>query len=84
MENNKLDELISKVISTFKFHGISIKEMRFDEGIPTFDIEISKSKRFRSLDDELDFAYWTLWTLIYGEYSKGRSEKINLNYNEVE
>lgn len=84
MENSKLDELISKVISTFKFHGITIRNMKFEGGLPEFDIEISKSKRFRDLKDELDFAYWTLWTLIYGEYSDSRTEQIVLNYVEVE
>lgn len=84
MEESKLDELVSKVISTFKFHGITIKNMRFKEGLPEFDIEISKSRKFRELKDELDFAYWTLWTLIYGEYSDKRTEQIILNYTEVE
>lgn len=82
MENN-LDELISKVITTFKFHGVEIKKMKLNKEVPEFDITISKSKKIRDTKEELDFVYWTLWSLIYGKYTEGRSEEIILNYKEV-
>lgn len=85
-EINKLEECVNKIIDTFKFQGITVANMELSkEGIPSFYVQVSRKSRYRSLDETLTFAYWTLWSLLYGEYSEDKSHlKISLNYEEVE
>lgn len=85
-DSKVIDEAIGQVVDTFKFHGITITSVDLlSEGCPVINIKISKQKMYRSLDDTLSFAYWTLWTLFYGSYSKDKdSYKLELNYEEVE
>ena len=81
-----MDNAISQVIDTFKFHGIEIASINLlEDGCPEVNIKVSTSKRFKPLDDTLNFAYWTLWTLLYGSYSEDKNYlKLELNYEEVE
>lgn len=82
--SDNTNELISKVVDTLKFHGVSITKFDNESEIPKFSVIISKSKRYESLDKVLTFTYWVLWCLIYGEYSENKSDKsINLDYKEV-
>ena len=84
-----LEDVVSQVIDTFKFHGITLTGMEVPEtnsslDYPLFKIQISKSKRYRSLEDTLTLAYWTLWTVVYGEHSEDKTNlKIKLEYKEV-
>lgn len=83
--DKKLDDIINQVIDTFSFHGVSVTDMTLEpDGTPSFSVSISKQKRYRTLDDTLNFVYWTLWTLLYGEYAEEKSDLIlNLDYKEV-
>lgn len=83
---DNLNEAIQAVVDTFKFHGVSITNMDISGYIPSFDVIVSKSQKIKSLEDTLDFVYWTLWTLIYGKYDKEKffEKEIELNYKEVE
>ncbi len=80
-----LDTVINQIVDTFKFHGVKITNMEIKpNGVPTFTISISKEKRYRTLEDTLTFVYWSLWVLIYGEYSEEKSDLIiELDYIEI-
>ena len=74
--NQKLEELVLKVIETFKFYGIEIDSMTLENGIPEFNITVLEKDMKYDLNKTLDFAYWTLQKLIYND----ESQKILLNY----
>ena len=84
--DERLESLIGSVVSTLDFHGVTIKGMKLSRlGLPSFKVAVSKKKRSKSLDDTLNFTYWTLWTLLYGKYEDSKSElKLNLDYTEEE
>ena len=86
MEESKLDLIINSVVDTLKFHGVTIDNIELSpRGIPRISVSISKSKRYKSLDDTLDLVYWTMWILLYGKYDESKEElKINLDYIEVD
>lgn len=83
-DSETIDTAINQVLDTFKFHGITITSVNLlKEGYPSVNIRISKQKMYRTLDDTLNFAYWTLWTLFYGSYDKSKDQyKLELNYYE--
>lgn len=85
MDASNLENLVESVVTTFKFHGVSITGFDLDEeGVPSFSVIISEKKRRKSLEDTLNFVYWTLWSLVYGKHEESSTERIILNYKEVE
>ena len=84
--DKQLDDILAKVIDTFAFHGVTITSMDIlPTGKPIFSVTINKQKMYRTLQDTLDFVYWSLWTLLFGEYSEDKkSLELILNYKEVD
>ena len=81
----KIDEVYAKITDTFKFHGVTLVDVDIDSECPTFYINISRKAVKKTIDQVLNFAYWTLWTLTYGEYALDKmNDKINLNYRMTE
>lgn len=83
IDNKKLDNLIIKIVDTFKFYGITIDYMTLEHKIPEFGISVSQVSMKYDLNKTLDFAYWTLWSLIYGgdPHDIKEGQEIILNYN---
>lgn len=86
MEDKKLEGLVESVVDTFAFQGVKITNLELTRsGVPHFYVTVSKQKRSKSLEETLNFTYWTLWTLLYGQYDSSKEElEINLSYEEIE
>lgn len=83
-DKNKLDNLINDIVNTLKFYGAEITGIDLSpKGLPSIRIIVHSRERKKSLQEVLDLAYWSLWTLLYGEYSDDKKDlKINLLYDE--
>ena len=82
IDDKKLDELISNIVDTFKFYGITIDRMTLHHKVPEFDISVTEKNLKYDLNKTLDFAYYTLRSLVYGENPR-KNQEIILNYNLV-
>ena len=81
-KDEQINEAINQVVDTLKFNGITVESFDLSEkGVPQVNIMIDKQIQFRKLEDTLDLAYWSFWTLLYGPYDKEKSERLKLELN---
>lgn len=81
-KDKQINEAINQVVDTLKFNGVTVESFDLSEkGVPQVSIMIDKQKQFRKLEDTLDLAYWSFWTLLYGSYDKEKSERLKLELN---
>ena len=85
MKDSELNPVIDQVIDTLKFHGVEITNVSITGWSPSFKIIVYSKSLKKDLQTTLNFAYWVLWTLVYGKYSDDKSNlKIALDYSTVD